>query len=158
MACEDYRRRTRHAALQEEMRRPQPRNPANEDSGDDEDEDGSEDGAEVVGAFDEIRDDEDSEGNKERDSEDDEDESPSLHPLFFTLTAMDIDKNEISFSDFRGKITVITNVASECGESFPINYFLTYCTILLGLQGGHRVDVMGRVHLRFIRAYPLPKS
>mmetsp|Transcript_30475 Transcript_30475/g.46148 ORF Transcript_30475/g.46148 Transcript_30475/m.46148 type:complete len:186 (-) Transcript_30475:77-634(-) len=34
---------------------------------------------------------------------------------FYELTANDIDGNLVQFSDFRGKIVVITNVASQCG-------------------------------------------
>ena len=34
---------------------------------------------------------------------------------FFDLTANDIDGNEVSFKDFEGQYTVITNVASYCG-------------------------------------------
>jgi hypothetical protein len=35
---------------------------------------------------------------------------------FFELTATDIDGNEVDFSVFSGKVTVVVNVASECGE------------------------------------------
>lgn len=34
---------------------------------------------------------------------------------FFDLEAPDIDGNMVSFKDFEGKVTVITNVASQCG-------------------------------------------
>lgn len=36
---------------------------------------------------------------------------------FFDLEAEDIDKNVIKFDQFKGKVTVITNVASYCGKS-----------------------------------------
>jgi glutathione peroxidase-family protein len=35
---------------------------------------------------------------------------------FFDLEALDIDKNVVKFDQFKGKVTVITNVASYCGE------------------------------------------
>jgi len=34
---------------------------------------------------------------------------------FFDLSAKDIDGNLVKFDEFRGKVTVVTNVASECG-------------------------------------------
>ena len=34
---------------------------------------------------------------------------------FFDLSAPDIDGNEIKFEEFRGKVTILTNVASYCG-------------------------------------------
>lgn len=43
--------------------------------------------------------------------------SPPIVDSFFDLVADDIDGNEVHFSDFKGKVTVIVNVASECGES-----------------------------------------
>ena len=40
---------------------------------------------------------------------------------FFELEAHNIDKEPVKFDQFQGKVTVITNVASYCGEfaSFP---------------------------------------
>lgn len=35
---------------------------------------------------------------------------------FFELEASDIDKNVVSFDHFRGKVTIVTNVASYCGK------------------------------------------
>jgi len=35
---------------------------------------------------------------------------------FFDLTADDIDGNQLDFYRFKGKVTVVVNVASECGE------------------------------------------
>jgi len=35
---------------------------------------------------------------------------------FFELEADDIDKQTIKFDEFKGKVTVITNVASYCGK------------------------------------------
>jgi len=35
---------------------------------------------------------------------------------FFELEAEDIDKKVVKFDQFKGKVTVITNVASYCGE------------------------------------------
>ena len=35
---------------------------------------------------------------------------------FFELEADDIDKKTIKFDEFKGKVTVITNVASHCGK------------------------------------------
>ncbi len=35
---------------------------------------------------------------------------------FFELNALDIDKNVVNFEIFRDKVTVVTNVASYCGE------------------------------------------
>lgn len=37
---------------------------------------------------------------------------------FFDLEAQDIDENVITFDKYKGKVTVITNVASQCGENF----------------------------------------
>ena len=37
---------------------------------------------------------------------------------FFELDALDIDKKIVKFDQYRGKVTLITNVASYCGESF----------------------------------------
>lgn len=37
---------------------------------------------------------------------------------FFDLEAEDIDEKPVKFDQFRGKVTVITNVASYCGELF----------------------------------------
>lgn len=34
---------------------------------------------------------------------------------FFDLEAQDIDENVITFDEYKGKVTVITNVASHCG-------------------------------------------
>jgi hypothetical protein len=34
---------------------------------------------------------------------------------FFDLSALDIDGNEFSFDILRGKVTILTNVASYCG-------------------------------------------
>jgi len=34
---------------------------------------------------------------------------------FFDLSAKDIDGNLVKFEEFRGKVTILTNVASECG-------------------------------------------
>jgi len=87
IACMDHRRRTRHTALKEDMRKPKPRNP--------------------IDTYADSEDD-DKEGGEEE-------PLPGLASQFFSLSAMDINMNEISFSDFRGKVTVITNVASECG-------------------------------------------
>ena len=39
-----------------------------------------------------------------------------IHSLF-ELEALDIDKNLVNFQQFKGKVTVVTNVASHCGES-----------------------------------------
>jgi len=35
---------------------------------------------------------------------------------FFELEADDIEKNPIKFDEFKGKVTIITNVASYCGK------------------------------------------
>jgi hypothetical protein len=35
---------------------------------------------------------------------------------FFELVAEDIDGNIVDFEKFKGKVTVVANVASECGE------------------------------------------
>lgn len=35
---------------------------------------------------------------------------------FYDLVADDIDGNEVDFAEFKGKVTVVVNVASECGE------------------------------------------
>ena len=35
---------------------------------------------------------------------------------FFELEANDIDEKTIKFDEFKGKVTVITNVASYCGK------------------------------------------
>lgn len=106
-SCEARRRRMRNEALHEEMSKPRPLNPARDNEGEEDEEEFEED----------IEDDE--EEDEEEDEEDEEDEEivtlSMLHPQFFDLSAMDIDKNDVSFSDFRGKVTVITNVASECG-------------------------------------------
>ncbi|KAL3802715.1 hypothetical protein ACHAW5_000967 [Stephanodiscus triporus] len=40
---------------------------------------------------------------------------------FFELEARNIDKELVKFDQFRGKVTVITNVASYCGEF--VSYF-----------------------------------
>lgn len=37
---------------------------------------------------------------------------------FFELEAEDIDKKVVKFDQFKGKVTVITNVASYCGEFY----------------------------------------
>jgi len=34
---------------------------------------------------------------------------------FFELSAMDIDQNMVDFEEFRGKVTIVVNVASYCG-------------------------------------------
>lgn len=36
---------------------------------------------------------------------------------FFELEALDIDKNLVNFQQFKGMVTVVTNVASHCGEN-----------------------------------------
>ena len=41
---------------------------------------------------------------------------PSIANSFFDLTATDIDGNKVDFLDFKGEVTVVVNVASECGE------------------------------------------
>ena len=42
---------------------------------------------------------------------------------FFDLSAMDIDRNLVDFEMFRGKVTIVVNVASYCGEYL---YLFTY--------------------------------
>jgi len=51
---------------------------------------------------------------------------------FFQLEAEDIDGNTVSFEQFRGKVTVITNVASYCGKrlDFDILDFLKFSTVI----------------------------
>ena len=34
---------------------------------------------------------------------------------FYSLTAKDIEGNEVRFSDFKGKVVLVVNVASACG-------------------------------------------
>ena len=41
---------------------------------------------------------------------------------FFELEARNIDKEVVKFDRFRGKVTVIANVASYCGESHAVRY------------------------------------
>eukprot|EP00979_Chaetoceros_neogracilis_P018405 scaffold10583_cov290-Chaetoceros_neogracile.AAC.24 len=49
-------------------------------------------------------------------SKDDDDAASIAHiKNFFQLSALDIDNKELPFSDLKGKITVIVNVASRCG-------------------------------------------
>lgn len=42
-------------------------------------------------------------------------ESP-IAESFYDLVANDIDGNEVDFAEFEDKVTVIVNVASECGK------------------------------------------
>ena len=42
---------------------------------------------------------------------------PPIASSFFDLEATDIDGDLVDFSDFIGKVTVVVNVASECGTS-----------------------------------------
>uniref|UniRef100_A0A671PCD2 Glutathione peroxidase n=1 Tax=Sinocyclocheilus anshuiensis TaxID=1608454 RepID=A0A671PCD2_9TELE len=39
----------------------------------------------------------------------------------YEFTATDIDGNEVSLEKYRGKVVIITNVASKCGKT-PVNY------------------------------------
>lgn len=43
---------------------------------------------------------------------------PPIANSFYDLVANDIDGNSVNFSQFQGKVIVIVNVASECGEFF----------------------------------------
>lgn len=49
---------------------------------------------------------------------------------FFELEALDIDKNVVSFDQFRGKVTIVTNVASYCGKK---NVVSLMHSVLLGI-------------------------
>lgn len=35
---------------------------------------------------------------------------------FYDLSALDIDRNMVDFNEFRGKVTIVVNVASYCGR------------------------------------------
>jgi hypothetical protein len=52
---------------------------------------------------------------------------PTIVDSFFDLTALDIDGNEIDFSEFKGKVTIVVNVASECGECYSFQVEACYC-------------------------------
>lgn len=43
-------------------------------------------------------------------------ETTPIANSFFELVAEDIDGNIVDFAQFKGKVTVVVNVASECGE------------------------------------------
>jgi len=48
---------------------------------------------------------------------------------FFELEARNIDKEVVEFDRFRGKVTVIANVASYCGESHAVRWLLLLNTL-----------------------------
>ncbi len=63
---------------------------------------------------------------------------------FFELNALDIDKNVVNFEQFRNTVTVITNVASYCGE-YSSKQQKTH--IFLSVKNAHPNTVIVNLHL-----------
>mmetsp|Transcript_6681 Transcript_6681/g.9756 ORF Transcript_6681/g.9756 Transcript_6681/m.9756 type:complete len:237 (-) Transcript_6681:133-843(-) len=59
---------------------------------------------------------------------------------FFDLKALNIDQEEISFKQFRGKFTVVTNVASYCG--YTKSHYQQLVELYGKLKSTNKVEIM----------------
>eukprot|EP00042_Codosiga_hollandica_P054819 m.751145 g.751145 ORF g.751145 m.751145 type:complete len:129 (-) comp58982_c0_seq38:1849-2235(-) len=57
------------------------------------------------------------------------------HSTIYHLTATDIHNNRVSFSQYRGQVLVIANVASECGFTKSGYAGLAYLSQVYGTRG-----------------------